>query len=312
MTHAISNSGFIPNPVPQQPFNPPIRNDWDHFFQPMFDEYFNPPSCVVSPIQVAATPREVDIADSPSSTTIDQDALSSSTSSTNQQQQSSIISKGVEEPIPNAHFDDPCHEPLHDISTLQELSSNVNVDQIEVDLQGQKDEFGGVLKNKARLVAQGFWQEEGINFEKSFASVAKIEAIRIFVANAANKNMMIYQMDVKTTFLNGDLKEEVYISQLEGFVDQDNPSHAKPTEKHLNMIKRIFRYLKGTINMGLWYWKESSMSLIAYSDEDDAGCQDTRHSTSGSAQFLGDKLISWSSKKQKSTVISANRLWVYI
>ncbi|GKB23162.1 hypothetical protein Tco_0862563 [Tanacetum coccineum] len=66
----------------------------------------------------------------------------------------------------------------------------------------------------------------------------------------------------------------------------------------------------GTINMGLWYWKESSMSLIAYSDKDDAGCQDTRHSTSGSAQFLGDKLISWSSKKQKSTVISANRLWI--
>ncbi|GKE00757.1 retrovirus-related pol polyprotein from transposon TNT 1-94 [Tanacetum coccineum] len=201
------------------------------------------------------------------------------------------------------------------------------------------DEFGGVLKNKARLVAQGFRKEEGIDFEESFAPVARLEAIRIFVTNATNKNMTIFQMDVKTTFLNGELKEEVYVSQQEGFVDQDNPSHmyklkkalyglkqaprawydmlssflisrhfskgavdptlftrkagndlllgkpgdatlyhdmigslmyltssrsdliyavclcaryqAKPTEKHLNAVKRIFRYLKGTIKMGL-------------------------------------------------------------
>ncbi|GJT31579.1 retrovirus-related pol polyprotein from transposon TNT 1-94 [Tanacetum coccineum] len=234
-------------------------------------------------------------------------------------------------------------------------------------------------------------------------------------------------MDVKTAFLNGELKEEVYVSQLEGFVDKDNPSHvyklkkalyglkqaprawydmlssflisqqfskgavdptlftrkagndlllfkmsmmgqmsfflglqisqntpmveknksdedlqgtpvdatlyrgiigsfmyltssrpdliyavclcaryqAKPTEKHLNAVKRIFRYLKGTINMGLWYSKDTGMSLTAYSDADHAGCQDTRRSTSGSAQFLGDKLVSWSSKKQKSTAISS-------
>ncbi|GJZ65174.1 retrovirus-related pol polyprotein from transposon TNT 1-94 [Tanacetum coccineum] len=74
------------------------------------------------------------------------------------------------------------------------------------------DEYGGVLKNKARLVAQGFMQERGIDFEESFAPVARIEAIRIFVANAANKNMTIFQMDVKTAFLNGKLKEEVYVS----------------------------------------------------------------------------------------------------
>ncbi|GJZ09531.1 hypothetical protein Tco_0543814 [Tanacetum coccineum] len=78
---------------------------------------------------------------------------------------------------------------------------------------------------------------------------------------------------------------------------------AKPTKKHLNAVKRIFRYLKGTINMGLWYSKDTSMSLTAYADADHARCQDTRRSTSGSAQFLGDKLVSWSSKKQKSTAI---------
>nr|GEW54008.1 uncharacterized mitochondrial protein AtMg00810-like [Tanacetum cinerariifolium] len=170
---------------------------------------------------------------------------------------------------------------------------------------------------------------DGIDFEESFALVTRIEAIGIFVANAANKNMAIYQMDVKTDFLNGKLKEEVYVSQPEGFVDHVNPSqvyklkkalyglkqasracdsvdtpmlkknkldadlkrtpvdatryrdmigslvyltssrpdliydvclfsryHAKPTEKYLNAVKRIFRYLKGTINLGLWYLKD--------------------------------------------------------
>ncbi|GJX05702.1 retrovirus-related pol polyprotein from transposon TNT 1-94 [Tanacetum coccineum] len=79
---------------------------------------------------------------------------------------------------------------------------------------------------------------------------------------------------------------------------------AKPTKKHLEAIKRIFRYLKGTINMGLWYPKDNAMSLTAYADADHAGCQDSRRSTSGSAQFLGDRLVSWSSKKQRSTTIS--------
>ncbi|GKG24481.1 hypothetical protein Tco_0395109, partial [Tanacetum coccineum] len=79
---------------------------------------------------------------------------------------------------------------------------------------------------------------------------------------------------------------------------------AKPTKKHLEAIKRIFRYLKGSNIMGLWYPKDNAMSLTAYADADHAGCQDTRRSTSGSAQFLGDRLVSWSSKKQRSTAIS--------
>ncbi|GKD72339.1 hypothetical protein Tco_1330621 [Tanacetum coccineum] len=81
--------------------------------------------------------------------------------------------------------------------------------------------------------------------------------------------------------------------------------HAKPTEKHLNAVKQIFRYLKGTINMGIWYSKDTDMPLTAYSDAYHTGCQDTRRGTSGSAQFLGDKLVSWSSNKQKSTAISS-------
>nr|GEZ42700.1 retrovirus-related Pol polyprotein from transposon TNT 1-94 [Tanacetum cinerariifolium] len=87
------------------------------------------------------------------------------------------------------------------------------------------DELGDILKNKARLVARGYHQEEGIDFEESFAPVARLEAIRIFLAYAAHKNMVIYQMDVKTAFLNGNLQEEVYVSQPDRFVDPDNPNH---------------------------------------------------------------------------------------
>ncbi|GJU20453.1 retrovirus-related pol polyprotein from transposon TNT 1-94 [Tanacetum coccineum] len=542
----------------------------------MFDEYFNPPSTAVTPVQDAVAPRAVVLADSPVSTSIDQDAPSASILSTQEQEHSPSISQGFEESPKTPIFrDDLINESPNEESTSQGSSSNVRqthtpfehigrwtkdhpianiignpscsvstrkqlqtdamwcyfdafltsiepknfkqamtkpswIDAMQEEIHEfqrlevwelvpcpdkvlliklkwiykvKTDEFSGVLKNKARLVAQGFRQEEGINFEESFAPVARIEAIRIFVANVAHKNMTIYQMDVKMAFLNGELKEEVYVSQPEGFVDQDNPSHvyklkkalyglkqaprawydmlssflisqhfskgavdptlftrqagndlllvqiyvddiifastniamcnefanqmttkfkmsmmgqmsfflglqisqsprgifinqskyaseivkkygmltsdsvdtpmvekskldedlqgtpidatlyrgmigslmyltssrpdliyavclcaryqAKPTKKHLNAVKRIFRYLKGTINMGLWYSKDTGMSMTAYADADHAGCQDTRRSTSGSAQFLGDKLVSWYSKKKKYTAISS-------
>ncbi|GJT27006.1 hypothetical protein Tco_0907281 [Tanacetum coccineum] len=80
---------------------------------------------------------------------------------------------------------------------------------------------------------------------------------------------------------------------------------AKPTKKHLHAVKRNFKYIKGTINMGLWYLKDSCIALTAFADADYAGCQDTKKSTSRSMQLLGDRLVSWSSKKQKSTAISS-------
>nr|GEZ30540.1 uncharacterized mitochondrial protein AtMg00810-like [Tanacetum cinerariifolium] len=78
---------------------------------------------------------------------------------------------------------------------------------------------------------------------------------------------------------------------------------ARPTKKHVYAIKRIFRYLCGTVNRGLWYPKDSSIALTTFADADHAGCQDTRRSTSGSVQFLGERLISWSSKRKKSAAI---------
>nr|GEW02935.1 uncharacterized mitochondrial protein AtMg00810-like [Tanacetum cinerariifolium] len=82
---------------------------------------------------------------------------------------------------------------------------------------------------------------------------------------------------------------------------------ARPTEKHLHTVKRIFRYLRGTVNQRLWYSKDSSIALTAFADADHAGYQDTRCSTSGSMQFLGDRLVSWSSKRQKSAAKSSTK-----
>nr|GEZ09262.1 integrase, catalytic region, zinc finger, CCHC-type, peptidase aspartic, catalytic [Tanacetum cinerariifolium] len=100
------------------------------------------------------------------------------------------------------------------------------------------DEYGDVLKNKARLVAKGYRQYEGIDFEESFAPVARIEAIHIFIANAASRNITIYQMDVKTAFLNGELKEKVNVNQSKGFVDPDHPTHVYRLKKALYGLKQ--------------------------------------------------------------------------
>nr|GEV81661.1 retrovirus-related Pol polyprotein from transposon TNT 1-94 [Tanacetum cinerariifolium] len=103
------------------------------------------------------------------------------------------------------------------------------------------DELGGILKNKDRLVARGYRQDEGIDFEESFAPVARLEAIRIFLAYSAYKNMVVYQMDVKTAFLNGNLREKIYVSQPDGFVDPDNPNHVYKLKKALYGLKQAPR-----------------------------------------------------------------------
>ncbi|GJX67349.1 retrovirus-related pol polyprotein from transposon TNT 1-94 [Tanacetum coccineum] len=148
------------------------------------------------------------------------------------------------------------------------------------------DEYGDVLKNKARLVAKGYQQEEGIDFQESFAPVARIDAIRIFIANAASKNMTIHHIDVKTTFWNGKLKEEVYVSQPEGFFNPDHSTYVYRLKKALYGLKQAPRAWYDTLSRFLLDNKFSK-------DADHTGCQDTRRSTPGSAQFLGDKIILW-------------------
>ncbi|GKD52933.1 retrovirus-related pol polyprotein from transposon TNT 1-94, partial [Tanacetum coccineum] len=109
-----------------------------------------------------------------------------------------------------------------------------------------------VVRNKTRLVAKGYRQEEGIDFEESFAPVARLEAVRMFIAYAAHKNITIFQMDVKTAFLNGPLKEEVYVSQPEGFIDPEFPDHVYRLKKALYDLKQTPH---------VWYDKLSSFLI---------------------------------------------------
>ncbi|GJU24923.1 retrovirus-related pol polyprotein from transposon TNT 1-94 [Tanacetum coccineum] len=119
--------------------------------------------------------------------------------------------------------------------------------------KNKKDEKSTVVRNKAHLVAKGYLQEEGIDFEEYFAPVSRLEVVWIFIAYAAHKSFLIYQMDVKTTFLNGPLKEEVYVSQLDGFVDPDHPERVYRLKKALFGLKQAPR---------AWYDKLSKF-LIA-------------------------------------------------
>nr|GEU83427.1 putative ribonuclease H-like domain-containing protein [Tanacetum cinerariifolium] len=334
-----------------------------------------------------------------------------------------------------------------DVWVLVPAPDNISPLTLKWLFKNKHDEEQTIIRNKSRIVVRGYRQEEGIDFEESFAPVARMEAIRIFLAYIAHKLFTVFQMDVKTVFLHGSLKEDVYVCQPEGFIDADHPSHvyklkkaqyglkqaptawydelsmfllhnhffkgiidptlfisrfemsmmgemtfflglqvnqspcgifinqsnyvlkilkkygmkscdpigtpmeikdkleldqngtlvdateyrsmigalmyltssrpdiihatclcaryqAKPTEKHLTEVKRIFCYLWGTINTGLWYIKDFSFELTGFLDADYARCKDTFKSTFGGAQFLGEKLVSWSSKKQDCMALS--------
>nr|GFA54060.1 hypothetical protein [Tanacetum cinerariifolium] len=312
--------------------------------------------------------------------------------------------------------------PLQSVRTRRQLESDAVMCMFAL-TKNKRDEENTVIRNKYRLVAKGYAQKEGVDFEESFVPVARFEAVRLFIAYAAHKSFTIYQMDVKKMFLYGPLKEEVYVNQPDGFVDPYHPDQvyrlkkalyrlkqaprawydelskfllskgfskgiqihqsprgifinqakyaqeilvkhgmtscdsigtqmatkhldadlsgtpvdqtkyhskvgalmyltasrpdkmhatcycaryqAQPNKKHLTAVKRIFRYLKYTIHMGLWYPQDTGFELTAFLDLDHAGCLDSRKSTSGGMQFLGgDKLVSWSSKKHDCTLMS--------
>ncbi|GJX62912.1 retrovirus-related pol polyprotein from transposon TNT 1-94 [Tanacetum coccineum] len=444
------------------------KADVDTLLQPLFDEYFSPHPCVDHPVlEVVALEPAVSTAEE-----ADHD-IKVAHMDNNPQFGIPIPEPSSEEsylpppPSPRARPRCAPHPHLANIEAMQEElnkferlnvwelvphPNRVMIITLKWIYKSKLDKLGGVLKNKARLVARGYRQEEGIEFEESFDLVAQLETVCIFIAFAAHMNMIVYEMDVKTSFLNDILRKEVYawydflssflLSQkfTKGTVDPtlfvrregkdillvqiyvddiifastkpdlcesfskimcskfkmsmmgklsfflglqisqsprgiflnqskyaleslkkygmetcdpvDTPMvekskldedpqgkavdptryrgmigtlmyltssrpdlvfavcmcaryQAKPTEKHLHAVKRIFRYLRGTINMGMWYSKDSCIALTAFADADHAGCQDTRKSTSGSMQLLGDRLVSWSSKKQKSTAISS-------
>nr|GFA72031.1 hypothetical protein [Tanacetum cinerariifolium] len=204
--------------------------------------------------------------------------------------------------------------------------------------KNKRDEENTVIRNKSRLVAKGYAQKEGVDFEESFAPVARLEAEEVYV-NQLDGFVDLYHPDkvyrlkkalyglkqapracigtpMATKHLVADLSgtpvDQTKYQSMVGalmYLTASRPDivhatcycaryQAKPTEKHLTAIKRIFRYLKDTIHMGLWYPKDIGFELTAFLDSDHAGCLDSRKSTSGGLQFLGgDKLVSWSSKK---------------
>ncbi|GKB83929.1 retrovirus-related pol polyprotein from transposon TNT 1-94, partial [Tanacetum coccineum] len=283
--------------------------------------------------------------------------------------------KNIKESMADSAWIKVMQEELHqfnrlDVWELVDMPLYKNVINMKWLWKDKRDEENTVIHNKACLVAKGYSQQEGIDFEESFAP-----------------------MDIKTAFLNGPLKEEVYVNQPNRFVDphhldkvyrlekalyglkqaprawydellnflvskgsidptlfinkkgedvllvkiyvDDNifgstnlklsksvgtPMATKPLDADLSgnpvdqtkyrsmvrEVKRIFHYLKNTINMGLWYPKDTRFNLTAFSDSDHACCLDIRKSTSGGIQFLGgDKLVSWSSKKQDCTSMSS-------
>ncbi|GJW60861.1 retrovirus-related pol polyprotein from transposon TNT 1-94 [Tanacetum coccineum] len=368
--------------------------------------------------------------------------------------------KNIKDAMADSAWIEVMQEELHQFDRLQvcelvEKPLGKNVIKLKWLWKNKKDEDQIVIRNKARLVAKGYAQEEGIDFEESFAPVARLEAVRIFVAYAAHKSFPIYQMDVKMAFLNGPLKEEVYVAQLDGFVDPDHPEkvyrlrkalyglkqaprawydelskfliskgftkgiidptlftikyredillvqiyvddiifgstnpkfskrfeklmhsrfemslmgemkfflglqiHQSPRGIFINQVKytleilkkhgmekgqsigtpmatkpkldtdlsgepvdqtnyrskiRPLMYLTSTrpnIVQAVYYCaryqvRPTGFELTAFSDADHAGCVDTRKSTSGGIQFLGDKLVSWMSKKQDCTAMSS-------
>nr|GEZ43665.1 retrovirus-related Pol polyprotein from transposon TNT 1-94 [Tanacetum cinerariifolium] len=207
--------------------------------------------------------------------------------------------------------------------------------------KNKKDESSLVIRNKARLVAVSYSQQEGIDYDETFALVARIEAIRLFLAHAAHKDFTVYQMYVKTSFLNGILLEEVYVGQPPGFVSKQYPDHVYALDKALYGLKQAPRawydvlsqflidsgFQKGSIDTTLFIKKkvptpmveqaklkldlvgkpvdhtdyQSMIGSLMYVTSirpyimfatyaDHAGCHLDRKSTSGSVQFLGDKL----------------------
>ncbi|GJX13884.1 putative ribonuclease H-like domain-containing protein [Tanacetum coccineum] len=209
--------------------------------------------------------------------------------------------------------------------------------------QNKKDERGVVVRNKARLVAQGHRQEEGIDYDEVFAPVARLEAIRIFLAFASYMGFIVYQMDVKSAFLYGKIDEETASTPIKTQKPLVKDEEASDVDVHLyksmigslmyltasrpdimfaictcsrfqvtlkssylSAVKRIFRYLKGKPKLGLWYPRVSSFDLESYSDSDYARANLDRKSIIGGCQFLGRRLISWQCKKQ--TIVATSTM----
>nr|GEV31369.1 retrovirus-related Pol polyprotein from transposon TNT 1-94 [Tanacetum cinerariifolium] len=286
----------------------PSQQELDILFGPLYDKFFTAGNSSVnksfSPTNNSTTKATIPIAITP--TTTDHAEENNDNQAKNTQ------------------------EELHQFDRLQvwelvDKPFGKNVIKLKWLWKNKKDKDQTVIRNKARLVARGYAQEEGIDFKESFALVARLEAnytLEILKKHGMEKGQSIgTPMATKPKLdanLSGKLIDQTdYRSKIGSllYLTSSRPDivqevcycaryQERPTEKHLKDVKRIFRYLRVTINMGLWYPKDSGFELTAFSDADHAGCLDTRKITSGGIQFLSDKLVSWMSKKQDCTAMS--------
>nr|GEW07370.1 retrovirus-related Pol polyprotein from transposon TNT 1-94 [Tanacetum cinerariifolium] len=222
-------SGLVPNHPSPTPYVPPTKKDLGILFQPMFDKYFSPLTCVTSLVPVVVALVPADSTDTPSSTSVDQDAPSLSTSQTPQETQPPILSFSVEEEnydIKVSHMDNDQYFSLPILELIFKESSSQVVIPNNVHFVNQPPEhiskwikdhlIDNVIDSFKEALNESCWieamQEELNEFEH-------LKAIRIFIAFAAHMNMIVYQLDVNTTFLNGILREEVYVSQMKGMTN---------------------------------------------------------------------------------------------
>ncbi|GJS10750.1 retrovirus-related pol polyprotein from transposon TNT 1-94 [Tanacetum coccineum] len=225
----------------------PSQQELDFLFGPLYDEFFNTGT---SRINKSSSPNDNSVPqDTYPSTNIQ--PTSEPTTPTNAHAEENndnqaddteneftnpfctpVHKRNIKEAMADSAWIEAMQEELHQFDRLQvwelvDKPFGKNVIKLKWLWKNKKDEDQTVICNKARLVAKGYAQEEGIDFEESFALVARLEAVWIFVAYAAHKSFLIYQMDLKTAFFNGPLKEEIYVAQPDGFVDPDHPDKAK-------------------------------------------------------------------------------------
>ncbi|GJX68106.1 retrovirus-related pol polyprotein from transposon TNT 1-94 [Tanacetum coccineum] len=301
----------------------PLQQELDLLFGPLYDEFFNDgasrvnnsssptdnlapqdthPSMNIHPTSKPSTPTNVHAEENNDNQAEFTNPFCTPTVQTRRQLATdpemymfaltvSIVEpKNIKEAMADSAWIEAMQEELHQFDRLQvwelvDKPFGKNVIKLKWLWKNKKDEDQTVIRNKARLVAKGYAQEEGIDFEESFAPVARLEAVRIFVAYAAHKSFPIYQMDVKTAFLNGPLKEEVYVAQPDGFVDPDHPDKVYRLRKALYGLKQAPRATE--YQLADMFTKALSEDRFQYL-----------------VRRIGDKLVSWMSKKQDCTAMS--------
>nr|GEV37014.1 copia protein [Tanacetum cinerariifolium] len=247
----------------------------------------------------------------------------------------------IEESL-NVKFDESPHQPKNVKEAIKDKSWTMAM-QEELNQFKTNDVWSLVLPpNKQTII--GYNQQEGIDFDETYAPVARLESIRILLAYACAHDFKLYQMDVKCAFLNDFINEELYVAQPAGFIDLEKPNHVfklkkalyglkqsptacllylmasrpdimfsvclcihfqeAPKTSHSEAVKRIFRYIKGNSHLGLWYPKGTGVETIVYADFNHARDYIDHKSTSGVCTFMGCCLTSWFSKKQTTLAIS--------